>query len=69
MEGTLHVAVLFGGTSSEHDISLRSANNVLHELSGLEYDLTLVGITRDGEWINYTGVPAADFVVMRQTEP
>ena len=36
MEGTLHVAVLFGGTSSEHDISLRSANNVLHELSGLE---------------------------------
>ena len=56
MEGTLHVAVLFGGTSSEHDISLRSANNVLHELSDLEYELTLVGITRDGEWLNYTGV-------------
>ena len=28
----------------------------LHELSGLEYELTLVGITRDGEWLNYTGV-------------
>ena len=55
MGQTLRVAVLFGGTSSEHDISLRSATNVLGELSKLDYELTLVGITRDGAWLNYTG--------------
>lgn len=55
MSQNLRVAVLFGGTSSEHDISLRSATNVLSELAGLSYELTLVGITRAGEWLNYTG--------------
>ena len=39
MSQNLRVAVLFGGTSSEHDISLRSATNVLSELDGLDYEL------------------------------
>lgn len=55
MSQNLRVAVLFGGTSSEHDISLRSATNVLSELDGLDYELELVGITRDGAWLHYTG--------------
>ena len=55
MSQNLRVAVLFGGTSSEHDISLRSATNVLSELASLDYDLSLIGITREGLWLNYTG--------------
>lgn len=55
MSNSLRVAVLFGGTSSEHDISLRSATNVLSELDGRDYDLALIGITREGTWLNYTG--------------
>ena len=47
MSNNLRVAILFGGTSSEHDISLRSATNVLSELDGRGYDLALIGITRD----------------------
>lgn len=59
MSNNLRVAILFGGTSSEHDISLRSATNVLSELDGRGYDLALIGITREGTWLNYTG-DAAD---------
>ena len=59
MSNNLRVAILFGGTSSEHDISLRSATNVLSELDGRGYELALIGITREGTWLNYTG-DAAD---------
>lgn len=55
MSQNLRVALLFGGTSSEHDISLRSATNVLTELSSLSYELELIGITREGVWLHYTG--------------
>ena len=55
MTQNLRVAVLFGGTSSEHDISLRSASNVLESLAGLGFELQLVGITREGTWLHYTG--------------
>ena len=55
MSQDLRVAVLFGGTSSEHDISLRSATNVLGELASKAFELVLIGITREGTWLNYTG--------------
>lgn len=51
-----NVAILFGGTSTEHDISCTSAENVVACLSG-RFDLTLVGITRDGRWLRYSGDP------------
>lgn len=59
MTQTLRVAILFGGTSSEHEISQRSAVNVLDQLAGQPFELELVGITRAGEWLHYTG-DAAD---------
>ena len=54
MAERLNVALLFGGTSSEHDVSLRSAANVIDLLSE-RVDLTLVGITRGGSWLLYGG--------------
>lgn len=44
------VALLFGGTSTEHDISCRSAQNVIAAL-GDRFELVLVGITREGRWL------------------
>jgi len=44
------LAVLFGGASSEYEISLRSAASVLAGLDRARYDLTVVGITKSGEW-------------------
>ena len=48
------IALLFGGISTEHDISCKSADNVISALEG-RLDLVLIGITRDGRWLHYTG--------------
>jgi D-alanine-D-alanine ligase len=48
----LRVAVLFGGRSGEHDVSLMSARSVLAALDPEKYEVTQVGITLDGEWFN-----------------
>jgi D-alanine-D-alanine ligase len=51
----LRVAVLAGGRSSEHDISLASARSVLESLDPDRYDVVTVAIGRDGRWELGTG--------------
>ena len=46
----LRVAILAGGRSSEHEISLASARSVLESLDPEEYDVATVAIGRDGRW-------------------
>jgi D-alanine-D-alanine ligase len=46
----LRVAVLAGGRSSEHDISLASARSVLESLDPEHYEVVSVAIGRDGRW-------------------
>jgi D-alanine-D-alanine ligase len=46
----LRVAILAGGRSSEHDISLLSARSVLEALDPERYDVVNVAIARDGRW-------------------
>lgn len=50
----LHVAIIFGGRSGEHEVSLMSARSVLSVLDPEKYDVTQIGITLDGKWL--TGV-------------
>src|SRR5258706_13996309 len=50
----LHVAVLFGGRSGEHEVSLMSARSVLSVLDPAKYEVTQVGITHEGTWL--TGI-------------
>src|SRR5215212_2361901 len=50
-EKKLHVAVLFGGRSGEHEVSLMSARSVLSVLDPAKYDVTQVGITHEGTWL------------------
>ncbi len=49
------VAVLFGGCSTEYDVSLQSACSVIENLSLEKYSVILLGITRRGEWLKYSG--------------
>jgi D-alanine-D-alanine ligase len=46
----IRVAVLMGGRSSEHEISLASARSVLESLDPAHYDTVRVEIGRDGRW-------------------
>jgi len=47
----LRVAVLFGGRSAEHEISVLSARFVLESLDRERFEPVLVGITKDGRWV------------------
>ncbi|MCW2604597.1 MAG: D-alanine--D-alanine ligase [Pseudonocardiales bacterium] len=49
--GRIRVAVVFGGRSSEHGISVVSAGSVLGALDRLKYDVVTVGITAEGRWV------------------
>jgi D-alanine-D-alanine ligase len=51
----IRVAVLLGGKSSEHEISLASAHSVLEALDPERYDAVTVEIGRDGRWELGTG--------------
>ncbi len=50
MSRRLRVAVLAGGRSSEHEISLASARSVLESLDPDQYEVVTVAIGRDGRW-------------------
>ena len=49
------IAVLFGGRSSEYDVSLQSAHAVLNQIDPAKYEPVPVGITREGRWFLFTG--------------
>ncbi len=50
MTGRLRVAVLAGGRSSEHEISLASARSVIEALDSDRYEAQTIEIGRDGAW-------------------
>ncbi|MBO4862814.1 MAG: D-alanine--D-alanine ligase [Eubacterium sp.] len=45
------LALLFGGQSSEHEVSCVSVVTVASALNRDKYDITFIGITKDGHWI------------------
>lgn len=49
------LAVLFGGYSTEYEVSLQSACAVLQNLDREKYEAVPIGITRQGEWLRYGG--------------
>lgn len=49
------IAVIFGGNSTEYEVSLQSAFSVLENIDTDKYDVLPVGITRKGAWYHYTG--------------
>lgn len=49
------IAVIFGGCSTEYEVSLQSSSSVLENIDADKFDIYPVGITRNGEWYHYTG--------------
>ena len=49
------IMVLFGGNSSEYEVSLQSGAAVLDALDRERYEVFPVGITRQGRWLAYSG--------------
>jgi D-alanine-D-alanine ligase len=45
------VGLLFGGRSAEHDVSRASAANILRALNPDCYEVSLIGISKDGRWL------------------
>ena len=48
----LNIALLFGGRSGEHEISLMSARSVLDALDPEKYEILQIGITHEGAWLS-----------------
>jgi D-alanine-D-alanine ligase len=51
-----HLLILFGGQSSEHEVSCRSAVTVIQAVNQEKYEMMLVGITKEGAWIQTDSV-------------
>lgn len=51
----IRIAVLFGGRSAEHEVSIQSAKNVYNALDKNKYDVTLIGISKEGRWYLNSG--------------
>ncbi len=51
----LNFCCIFGGESSEHEVSLVSSYSVLSNTDKEKYNIIKVGVTRDGKWYLYTG--------------
>ncbi|GGY80633.1 D-alanine--D-alanine ligase family protein [Streptomyces nitrosporeus] len=60
------VAVVFGGRSSEHGISVVTAGAVMSAIDRTAYDVLPIGITRDGRWALTADDPARMAITGRQ---
>ncbi len=49
------IAVIFGGKSSEHEVSRVSATYVIRNIPQDRYEICMIGITKEGKWFLYSG--------------
>ena len=47
----IRVAIIFGGKSAEHEVSLQSAKNVYEAIDREKYEPVLIGIDKSGKWL------------------
>ena len=58
MKKKTRIAILFGGRSAEHEVSLQSARNIIEALDKDRYEAVLIGIDRQGAWyLNDYSIP------------
>ncbi|MEZ4959078.1 MAG: D-alanine--D-alanine ligase family protein [Saprospiraceae bacterium] len=46
------VALLCGGVSPEHEVSLNSARNIYKAIDKAKYDVIVIGVSRSGQWLH-----------------
>ena len=54
------LAIIFGGQSSEHEISIISATNISKQVDTSKYELILIGITREGKWLKVDSISSME---------
>lgn len=50
MSKKIKIAILFGGKSAEHEVSLQSAKNAYEAINKDKYEVVLLGIDKTGRW-------------------
>lgn len=50
------IAVLFGGQSSEHEVSCVSATTIINHINKENYQVEMIGITKEGKWLKVLDV-------------
>jgi D-alanine-D-alanine ligase len=50
MNKKIKVAIIFGGKSAEHEVSLQSAKSIIAAIDKNKYELQLIGIDKSGKW-------------------
>jgi D-alanine-D-alanine ligase len=55
MEDRKRVLVVFGGQSTEHEVSRISATSILKNINKEKFEVLMMGITKDGNWLPYNG--------------
>jgi D-alanine-D-alanine ligase len=65
----LRVAILFGGRSGEHEVSLNSAASVIAALDPARYEIVPIGITKDGRWLAGSSAQKLLPDVLREGQP
>jgi D-alanine-D-alanine ligase len=48
----LRLGVIFGGQSGEHEVSIRSAGAVIEAIDHARYEITPIGISKEGKWLS-----------------
>ena len=46
----IRLAILFGGKSAEHEVSIQSARNITEAIDNEKYEVSFIGITKTGKW-------------------
>jgi len=65
----LKIAVLYGGKSGEHEVSLVSAASILKHLDRSRYEVIPIGITKDGRWLLQNDIALAPRVPVPAPAP
>jgi D-alanine-D-alanine ligase len=62
MKKKLNIGIIFGGRSGEHEVSLKSAKEVMSNLDPEKYNIVPIAITKNGKWL--LGEKGADYMAL-----
>ncbi|MCF8247958.1 MAG: D-alanine--D-alanine ligase [Saprospiraceae bacterium] len=61
----LTTAILCGGVSPEHEVSMNSARNIYKAIDKAKYDVVVIGVSRSGQWLH---LPEDEFLSLTSIE-
>lgn len=64
----LNIGLIYGGKSTEYEVSLRSAKSVLDALDKEKYNVRLIHVLKTGEWVTSTDLTEIDLTLVDEKE-